>query len=147
MLKSIDPLLNADLLYVLRSMGHGDDLVLVDANFPSASVAGNCPLIHLDGVDIPRAGKSILSVLPLDSFVDEPVRRMEVGGRPVDYLPIVQQEFQDIINESQGRNCPMGSIERFAFYEEARKAFAVVATGECRGYGCFLLKKGVILSD
>ncbi len=80
MLKSIDPLLNADLLHVLRAMGHGDDLALVDCNFPATSVAGNRPLIRLDGVDIPRAGKAILSVFPLDSFVEQPARRMEMVG-------------------------------------------------------------------
>ena len=147
MLESIDPLLNADLLYVLRAMGHGDDLALVDANFPATSVAGDDPLIRLDGVDVARAGRAILSVMPLDSFVDQPARRMEVVGRPVEELPPVQQEMQRVINEAEGRDWPMGSIERFAFYEEAKQAFAVVATGEPRGYGCFLLKKGVILAD
>lgn len=147
MLKSIDPLLNADLLHVLRAMGHGDELVLADANFPSASIAGNKPLIRLDGVNIPTAARAILSVLPLDSFVDHPVRRMEVSGRPVSELPPVQQDMQKVINAAEGRDWPMGSIERFAFYDEARKAFAVVATGEGRGYGCFLLKKGVIITN
>ncbi len=94
MLKSIDPLLNAELLHVLRAMGHGDDLALVDCNFPATSVAGNRPLIRLDGVDIPRAGKAILSVFPLDSFVEQPARRMEMVGRPVDEMPPVQQELQ-----------------------------------------------------
>lgn len=147
MLKSIDPLLNAELLHVLRAMGHGDDLALVDCNFPATSVAGDRPLIRLDGVDIPRAGKAILSVFPLDSFVEHPARRMEVVGRPADEMPPVQQDLQKIINEAEGRDWPMGSIERFAFYQEARKAFGVVATGEPRGYGCFLLKKGVILPE
>jgi len=145
MLKSIDPLLNAALLHALGSMGHGDDLALVDCNFPAASIAGDRPLIRLDGVDIPRAARAILSVFPLDSFVEQPVRRMEECGRPIDEIPPVHQDMQDIINEAEGRDWPMGSIERFAFYEEAKRAFAVVATGEPRGYGCFLLKKGVIL--
>ncbi|MGP1397096.1 MAG: RbsD/FucU family protein [Inquilinaceae bacterium] len=147
MLKSIDPLLNADLLYVLRAMGHGDDLVLVDANFPAAAIASRTVsgrLIHLDGVDVARAARAILSVLPLDSFVDQPARRMEVVGKP-DEIPPVQQEVQQAIDAAEGRSWPMGSIERFAFYEEAKKGFAVVATGEGRPYGCFLLKKGVIL--
>lgn len=141
MLKGIDPLLNAELLHILRAMGHGDDLALVDRNFPATSVARR--LVRLDGVDIPRAARAILSVLPLDGFVDRPVLRMEVVGRP-DEVPEVQREVQRIINEAEGRDWPMGSLERFAFYEQARKAFAVVATGENRAYGCFLLKKGVI---
>ena len=141
MLKGIDPLLNAELLHILRAMGHGDELALVDRNFPAASVARR--LVRLDGVDIPRAARAILSVLPLDTFVDRPVRRMEVVGRP-DEVPEVQREMQRIVNEAEGRDWPMGSLERFAFYDQARTAFAVVATGESRPYGCFLLKKGVL---
>lgn len=148
MLKNLDPLLNADLLHVLRAMGHGDDLVLADANFPADSIARTTvtgKLIRLDGVDVPKAATAILSVLPLDGFVDHPVRRMEVVGRP-DYRPPVQEQMQQAIDRAEGKACPMGSIERFAFYEQAKKAYAVVATSEQRGYGCFLLKKGVILA-
>lgn len=148
MLKNLDPLLNADLLHVLRAMGHGDDLVLADANFPADSIARTTAtgkLIRLDGVDVPKAATAILSVLPLDGFVDHPVRRMEVVGRP-DYRPPVQEQMQQAIDRAEGKACPMGSIERFAFYEQAKKAYAVVATSEQRGYGCFLLKKGVILA-
>lgn len=148
MLKNLDPLLNADLLQVLRAMGHGDDLVLADANFPADSIARATvtgKLIRLDGVDVPRAAEAILSVLPLDGFVDHPVRRMEVVGRP-NYQPPVQEQMQQAIDRAEGKASPMESIERFAFYEEAKKAYAVVATSEQRGYGCFLLKKGVILA-
>jgi len=141
MLKHIDPLLNADLLYILRAMGHGDDLALVDRNFPAASVARR--LVRLDGVDVVTAGRAILSVLPLDSFVERPVLRMQVVDRPEE-MPPVQREFQDVVNQAEGRDWPMGALERFAFYEAAKQAFAVVATGEARPYGCFLLKKGVI---
>jgi L-fucose mutarotase len=148
MLKSIDPLLNADLLYILRAMGHGDDLVLCDANFPAETVARHTTtgkLVRLDGIGVPRAARAILSVLPLDSFVEQPVLRMEVVGHP-DEIPRVQQEMQAEIDRAEGRPLSMGSIERFAFYERAKQGFAVVATGEERGYGCFLLKKGVILA-
>lgn len=141
MLKNIDPLLSADLLQVLAAMGHGDDLALVDRNFPAAANAKR--LIRLDGADIIAAGRAILSVYPLDSFVDHPVMRMQMVGKP-DEVPSVQQDFQKIIDAAEGRHWPMGSIERFAFYEAARHAFAVVATNEGRPYGCFLLKKGVI---
>lgn len=145
MLKNLDPILTPELLWVLRAMGHGDDLVLSDANFPAQSVAGDKHLIRLQGVDIPRAARAILSVMPLDSFVEHPVLRMEVVGKP-DYLPPVQQEMQREIDRAEGKLLPMGSIERFAFYDAARKGFAVVTTSEMRGYGCFLLKKGVILA-
>jgi L-fucose mutarotase len=145
MLKNLDPILTPDLLWVLRAMGHGDELVLSDANFPSQSTAGTKHLIRLPGIATARAARAILSVMPLDSFVTHPVQRMEVVGRP-DYLPPVQQEMQDKIDEAEGRSVPMGSLERFAFYEAAKRAFAVVTTSETRGYGCFLLKKGVILA-
>jgi len=137
MLKNLDPVLTPDLLWVLSAMGHGDELVLCDANFPAQSIAGSKHLIRLPGIDTVRAARAILSVIP--------VQRMEVVGR-VDYLPPVQQEMQDEIDRAEGRPLPMGSIERFAFYETAKRAFAVVATSEARGYGCFLLKKGVILA-
>lgn len=143
MLKTIDPLLNADLLYVLAAMGHGDDLALVDRNFPATSVAGDNPLIRCDAADLSSMGRAILSLFPLDSFVDHPVTRMQVVGDP-DEIPEVQQEFQGIVDAAEGRSLPMGSIERFAFYGAARQAFAVVQTGETRPYGCVLLKKGVI---
>jgi L-fucose mutarotase len=148
MLKSIDPLLNAELLWVLRAMGHGDELVLCDANFPAASIAGCTAtgrLVRLDGVGTARAARAILSVLPLDGFVEQPALRMEVVGKPEE-VPPVQREVQAEIDRAEGRSWPMGSIERFAFYERARCGFAVVATGEERGYGCFLFKKGVILA-
>lgn len=146
MLKAIDPLLNAHLLFALRAMGHGDDLVLCDTNFPADSVARHTVLgrlLHIDGVSAPRAARAILSVMPLDSFVDKPARRMEVVGKP-DEVPEVQAEVQQEINAAEGRSWPMGSIERMAFYDIARKAFCVVQTGERRFYGCFIFKKGVI---
>jgi L-fucose mutarotase len=141
MLKNIDPLLNADLLHVLAAMGHGDDIALVDRNFPATANARR--LIRLTGADVVAVGRAVLSVFPLDSFVDHPVRRMQIVGKP-DEVPPVQQDFQKVVDAAEGRAWPMGSIERFAFYEAARQAFAVVATSESRPYGCFLLKKGVI---
>jgi L-fucose mutarotase len=148
MLKSIDPLLNADLLYALRSMGHGDDLVIADANFPSDSIARQTVLGRLLRIDADaaRAARAILSVFPLDSFVDKPASRMEVVGRPAE-IPPVQAEVQKEIDAAEKRSWPMGSIERFAFYDHARKAYCVVQTAERRGYGCFVFKKGVILAD
>ena len=146
MLKNVDPLLNADLLYALRAMGHGDELVLVDANFPANSVAHQTvlgQLLRIDGVDAPRAARAILSVLPLDSFVEHAALRMEVVGEPERVEP-VQAEVQREIDRAEGRSVPMGSIERFDFYERARQAYCVVATGETRFYGCFVLAKGVI---
>ena len=146
MLKNIDPILSPDLLRVLAAMGHGDDLVVVDANFPADSVARQTivgKLVRLDGVDAVQAVRAILSVFPLDSFVEAPARRMEIVGAPNE-IPEVQQDVQREIDDAEGQALPMASVERFAFYEEAKKAYAVVATTEGRAYGCFLLKKGVI---
>ncbi|OAE99659.1 ribose ABC transporter [Bradyrhizobium centrolobii] len=149
MLKSIDPLLNADVLYALRSMGHGDDLVLCDTNFPADSVARQTVLgrlLRIDNVSAGRAARAVLSVLPLDSFVDKPASRMEIVGQP-DEIPPVQQEVQAQIDAAEGRSFPMGSVERFAFYELAKKSYCVIQTGERRFYGCFIFKKGVIPPD
>jgi L-fucose mutarotase len=146
MLKSIDPLLNADVLYALRSMGHGDDLILCDTNFPADSVARQTVfgrLLRIDNVTAARAARAILSVLPLDSFVDTPAYRMEIVGQPGE-IPPVQSEVQAEVDAAQGRPSPMGSVERFAFYDLAKKAYCVVQTGERRFYGCFVFKKGVI---
>ena len=146
MLKSIDPILNADVLYALRAMGHGDELIVCDTNFPADSVARQTVLgrlLRIDNVTADRAARAILSVLPLVSFVDRPALRMEIVGKP-DEIPPVQTEVQTEIDAAQGRPSPMGSIERFAFYERAKKSFCVIQTGERRFYGCFVFKKGVI---
>jgi L-fucose mutarotase len=145
-LKGIDHLLNADILHALKSMGHGDDIVLCDTNFPADSVARDTKLgrlLRVDGADAPRVVRAVLSVMPLDSFVDHPARRMEVVGKPHE-IPGVQAEVQGEIDRAEGRSWPMASIERHAFYVEARKSFCVIQTGERRFYGCFIFKKGVI---
>lgn len=149
MLKSIDPMLNADVLYALRSMGHGDELVIADTNFPSDSLARQTRLGHLlriDNVSAARAVKAVLSVLPLDSFVDEPALRMQIVDNPNEILP-VQSEVQAQIDAAEGHHLPLGSIERFAFYERAKNAYCVIQTGERRFYGCFVFIKGVIAPD
>ena len=113
MLKSIDPILNADVLYALRAMGHGDDLVICDTNFPADAVARQTVLgrlLRIDNVTAGRAARAILSVLPLDSFVDKPASRMEVVGKP-DEVPQVQNEVQKEIDAAQGSPLPMGSVE------------------------------------
>lgn len=148
MLKNLDPLLNADVLQALRAMGHGDELIVCDANFPADSVARATvlgKLLRMDGADAPRAVRAILSVLPLDTFVETPAMRMEVVGEP-DTIPTVQREAQAEVDAAEGRVVPFAGIERHAFYARARKAYCVIATGEARGYGCFVFTKGVILA-
>ncbi|SVA40658.1 uncharacterized protein METZ01_LOCUS93512 [marine metagenome] len=144
MLINIDPILSPELLHALRSMGHGDKLVLADANFPSASLAKK--LIRLDGVNIPNAAKAILSVLPLDSFVDYPVERMEIDDNP-DEINDVHQDLIDVLKISAGDKWKVGSIERFKFYEKAKQAYMIVSTTDARAFGCFIITKGVIKPD
>lgn len=141
MLKGIPALLNADVLYILAAMGHGDEVALVDRNFPATSKA--CRVARLDGTDVCTAGRAIFSLFPLDTFIDQPLTRMEVVGDP-DRIPDVQGEFHKVAEEIEGRAISVGSLERFAFYRRASEAFAVIATSEARPYGCFLLTKGVV---
>lgn len=148
MLKNLDPLLHADVLHALRAMGHGDEVVICDANFPAESVARATvlgKLLRMDGVDAARAVRAVLSVMPLDTFVEAPAMRMEVVGDP-QALPSVQREAQAEVDHAEGRELPFAPIERHAFYARARKAYCVIATGEARGYGCFIFTKGVILA-
>lgn len=146
MLKNIDPALNADVLHALRSMGHGDTLVVSDTNFPSDAIArqtGLGKLLRIDNVSAARAIKAILSVMPLDTPLQPAAGRMEVMGAPGE-IPAVQREAQAEVDAAEGKSAPMYSIERFAFYEEAKKAYCVIVTGETRFYGCFLFTKGVV---
>jgi L-fucose mutarotase len=147
MLKGLDPLLNADVLHALRSMGHGDNIVLADSNFPSDQVARSTvygKMLRIDA-DVPRALRAILSVFPLDPAVamGEAAMRMEVMGNPKELLPVAQ-EAQAEIDRAEGKSWPMGSVERFKFYDDARKAYCVIQTTERRFYGCFIFKMGVI---
>ena len=140
MLIGLDPLLNGDVLGILRDMGHGDSVVLADANFPAHYLGP--PAVRID-CDAVRAGRAVLSVMPLDGFVEHPALRMEIVGKPKE-IPPVQQEVQKAIDRAEGRKFKLAPIERMAFYERARKAYCVITTGERRFYGCFILKKGVI---
>jgi L-fucose mutarotase len=141
MLRGIDPILSPDLLRVLRAMGHGDEIVVADANFPAESSARS--LVRLDGIDAPRVVRAVLSVMPLDTFVDDPAVSMQVVGDP-EAVPPVLALFQRVIDEVADNRARIKPVERFAFYERARKAFAVIQTGERRLYGNLILKKGVV---
>lgn len=146
MLKSIDNRLNAEVLYALRAMGHGDTLVLADTNFPSESIARQTvtgQLLRMDNLTCGEAASAILSLLPLDTFVEDFAGRMEIVGDRAT-VPPVQAEVQAAIDAAEGRPRPMIGIERFDFYERAKDAFAVIQTGERRFYGCFIFRKGVI---
>ena len=148
MLKGINPLLNADVLQVLRAMGHGDDLIIADTNFPGESVAKATAHGRLLRIDRSAAEvvEAVLSVYPLDTFVDDAAARMEIVDAP-DEIPPVQQEVQAAIDEANGEPWPMISIERYAFYERSKQAYAVIQTHERRFYGCFAFRKGVVPPD
>ena len=147
MLKGINPLLNADVLHVLRAMGHGDDIIITDTNFPSDSVArqtvyGSLLRIDASAADVVQA---VLSVMPIDTFVDDAAARMEVVDEPKTILPVMT-EVQDKVSAVDGPN-HMLPIERFSFYDRAKNAYAIIQTGERRFYGCFAFRKGVIGPD
>ena len=144
MLRGIDPLLTPELLMTLRAMGHGDEITIVDANYPALSNAKR--LVRLDGANTTRALQAILSVLPLDSFVENPAHCMQVVGKPEEIPPAVA-EFQGVVDRLSGFPEKIGMIERFAFYTRAKQSFAIVATSERRLYGNIILTKGVIGPD
>lgn len=149
MLKGINPLLNADVLYALRAMGHGDRLVVCDTNFPADSIARQSvlgKLLRIDNVSAAKAVEAVLSVMPLDTFVDDAAIRMEIVGQAQE-VPPVQREVQAAIDRAEGQSWPLVGVERHAFYEKAKAAYCVIATGERRFYGCFLFSKGVIAPD
>jgi len=146
MLKGIDPILNADVLYALRAMGHGDDLIIADTNFPSDSVARETTLGEVLRIDRPAAevARAVLSIYPIDTFVDDAAARMEVVGEPDTILPVME-EMQNEVTAVGGPT--MITVERFAFYDRAKQAYAVIQTGERRFYGCFAFRKGVVPPD
>lgn len=149
MLKGIDNRLNAEVLGALRAMGHGDYLVLVDTNFPADSIARQTVagrLLRMENLTSAEAANVILSVLPLDTFVDDFAGRMQVVDDP-SAVPPVQQEVQAQVDMAEGTPRPIPGVERFAFYDLAKGAYAVIQTGERRFYGCFMFRKGVIAPE
>lgn len=141
MLRNIDPILSPELLKVLRAMGHGDEIVIADANFPASSSGPQC--IRADGSTASEMLRAVLQVMPLDSFVPDPALTMQVVGSP-DEVPAAVADFGKIIQEVADNPVETQSLERFAFYERAATAYAVIQTGETRFYGNIILKKGVI---
>jgi len=140
MLKGIDPLLGPELLAMLRAMGHGDEIVIADANFPAAANAKR--LVRLDGVSSPRAAQAILSVLPLDDFEAQAAFRMAMAGSPGEVPPVCRELETALVAAGYDRG--VAGLERRAFYARAREAFGIVATGEPRFWGNLILKKGAI---
>ncbi len=141
MLKNIDPLLNPELLFALASMGHGDELAIVDVNFPAVTFARK--LVRIDGATAPQVLEAVLTLFPLDDFVGNPATVMQAPGGS-DQIPEPVRDFQMLLDRSENKKVNITMLDRFAFYERAQAAFAVVATGERRLCGNILLKKGVI---
>jgi L-fucose mutarotase len=142
MLKNIDPVLSPELLSTLRAMGHGDELAIVDANYPAAASAR--PVIRMDGVStVTRILEAVLSLMPLDEFVPCAAFHMQVVGDPAAQMPIFA-EFRALLERYEQKAARLDGIERFAFYARVRGCFAVVATGERRLYGNLILKKGIV---
>jgi L-fucose mutarotase len=137
----IDPLLGPDLLHALASMGHGDEIAIVDANFPAASMAQR--VVEVRGANSPAVLRAVLSVLPIDTFVLPAVVTMEVVGDPAAVPPPVA-EFAGAMSDRGLGECKMGHLDRNAFYARARASFVIVRTGELRAYGNVLLVKGVV---
>jgi L-fucose mutarotase len=145
MLKNIPPILSPDLLKTLRAMGHGDELVIGDANFPASSVAASTTagLLRADGHNVVPLLEAILKFYPLDIFVERPVALMAVVPGH-NYVPTVWDEYRRVIQASGEPFTDFDYVERFAFYERAKKAYAVIATGETALYANIILKKGIV---
>lgn len=141
MLKGIDPVLNGELLHILDDMGHGDQLLLVDRNYPAA--ASGKPVVRLGDIGVARAAQAILSLMPLDTFLEHPLERMEVDDDPSIVAP-VQVSVLEVARALHPQSLEFGIVPRMSFYEQAKEAFAVVHTLEDQPYGCFILHKGVI---
>ena len=146
MLKGIDQRLSAEIVHVLMLMGHGDDLVICDVNHPAVTIAKETTygaLVDMAGCNLLTAAEAILSLMPLDTFVSAPVARMQVVGNPAGVVPIFAR-MQAVLDRAEGRAVTMQTLERFAFYDAAKAAFAIIRTADSGPYGCFILKKGVI---
>ena len=141
MLKGISPVLSPKLLKILMEMGHGDELVIGDGNFPAASMGKR--LVRLDGHGVPEILEAIMQLFPLDTFVERPVGLMQVVPGD-DTVPVIWEDYKRIIAKYEG-DVRIEEIERFAFYDRAREAYCCVATGERALYANIILKKGVVI--
>ena len=147
MLKGIPEILSPELLKTLCEMGHGDVIVLADGNFPAESVGKDTRVIRCDGHGVPELLEAILKVIPTDTYVEHPVNLMAPEPQDPKHFPIWDQ-FYALVEKYEGNaDAKIGYIERFPFYEESRKAYAVIATGEQAVYANVMIKKGVITPE
>jgi L-fucose mutarotase len=144
MLRHIDPVISPELLMILREMGHGDEIAIVDANFPATSMGDI--VVRADGVTATHLAEAILKLMPIDTFVEESVFYMQQVHAPDEIAPVCQ-EFGALVERYGAGKFSMTALERFAFYDRVRSCYAVVATAERRLYGNLILKKGVLQPD
>ncbi len=130
MLKGISPIISPELLKALCEMGHGDYLVIADGNFPSESVGKNAKVIRADGHGVPEILDAVLSLIPLDSYVEKPVALMELVPGDTCGTPVIWEKYKEILIKHEPENCEIEMIERFAFYERAKGAYLIIATGD-----------------
>lgn len=143
MLKNIPSILSPELLKVLMEMGHGDELVIADGNFPAESMGKDAIVIRADGHGVPGLLDAVLTLMPLDQYSENPVALMEVvPGDSV--VPTIWDSYNDILQKRDPEHCAIEMMERFAFYSRAKTAYAIIATGEKEIYANILLKKGVV---
>ena len=142
MLKNIPAILSPELLKTLMEMGHGDEIVIGDGNFPAASYAKR--LVRCDGHGVPEVLDAILTLFPLDAYAERQVALMEVVKGDTVPTPVIWDEYRKVINKHESVNNKIEFMERFAFYERAKEAYAIVATGESAIYANIILKKGVV---
>lgn len=140
MLKGIPDIISPELLKILDEMGHGDEIVIGDGNFPAATNAKR--LVRCDGHNVPDLLDAILKLIPLDTYVDSPVMLMQTGAN--DEMPAIWAKYREIVTKHNGETS-FEKIERYAFYERARNAYAIIATGETAIYANVILKKGVVI--
>ncbi|WP_332776771.1 RbsD/FucU family protein [Polaromonas sp.] len=144
MLKGIDPLLTPELLKLLAEMGHDDVLVLADANFTAMSLGAGKPVLRLSGHGMVRTAQAVISLLPLAADVDHPVAYMQVSGTEAPYRSGLQREVLDLLTPHLLPHQQAEPVERYAFYDRVRQAYAIVVTGELQPFGNIILRKGVI---
>jgi L-fucose mutarotase len=144
MLKGIPKIVSPELLKVLCEMGHGDEIVIADGNFPCESMGKNAIVVRADGNNVPEILDAVLALIPLDQYYATPVALMEVVKGDTVPTPVIWNEYDKILKNRTPENCEIEYMERFAFYERAKKAYAIIATSEEAVYANVLLKKGVV---
>lgn len=144
MLKGISPLISPALLKALCEMGHGDELVIADGNFPSESMGRNAVVIRADGHGAAEILDAVMQLIPLDTYVEKPAALMEVVPGDTCPIPAIWGEYWKILEKYEPEHCDVEMMERFAFYERAKHAYLIIATGETAIYANVLLKKGVV---